>query len=389
MCSVSRRARPRRGINAHDRRAPTATERQRTSGPAAGAIGRGSRRAADQQYSSSRQRRPPSRAGPAPRPGSRRSDPRASVERARRRARATARRAARSRPSGGARRSREAERRAGPTQARRSCADPRRSTSPAPASAIAQPTPSSARHAQHPHLGLHASRSAPARRRAPARRPRARRGSPRTPPGCGRNSSAREHEHDPVARRAGPLQVREVAAGVLEQRPLVDHRELEVGVGVVDRLAPGLDEDHERERDRAAPVRRACPRYASRRAAWLIARRSVLCDGQRGRTSSASTQQRLAEHGDHQVPRGAHQARSRCRCPTQRRGSAKRASASTPTSTSASLPEPASSGRARRPARSAVPTSRHAATSGGASGRRSPVPLRVDRALAPQPAQVR
>ena len=41
-------------------------------------------------------------------------------------------------------------------------------------------------------------------------------------------------------------------------------------------------------------------------AAALIARRSVLCAGSAA-TSSASTQQRLAEHGDHQIPRGAHQ----------------------------------------------------------------------------------
>ena len=60
-----------------------------------------------------------------------------------------------------------------------------------------------------------------------------------------------EHEHDPVARRRAPLQEREIAPAVLEHRPLVDHRQLEVRVGVVERLPPGLGEDDEREPDRA------------------------------------------------------------------------------------------------------------------------------------------
>ena len=46
--------------------------------------------------------------------------------------------------------------------------------------------------------------------------------------------------------RGGPLEVREVPARVLEERPLVDHRQLEVRVRVVDRLAPGLGHDDER-----------------------------------------------------------------------------------------------------------------------------------------------
>ena len=60
----------------------------------------------------------------------------------------------------------------------------------------------------------------------------------------------REHEHEPVPGGRRPLQVGEVAAGVLEQRPFVDHRQLEMGVGVVDRLSPGLGDDDKRERDR-------------------------------------------------------------------------------------------------------------------------------------------
>ena len=95
----------------------------------------------------------------------------------------------------------------------------------------------------------------------------------------------REHEHEPVAGGGGPLEEREVAAGVLEQRALVDHRQLEVGVGVVDRLASRLGDDDEREGDgsrapargrpdaRSRPSRRrcragrSCPRRARRRRA--------------------------------------------------------------------------------------------------------------------------
>ena len=94
-----------------------------------------------------------------------------------------------------------------------------------------------------------------------------------------------EHEHEPVARRRGPLQEREVASGVLEQRAFVDHRQLEVGVGVVDRLPSRLGDDDQRERDRAERERgtrpdagpggaadhasrdRSCPRRARRRRA--------------------------------------------------------------------------------------------------------------------------
>ena len=69
----------------------------------------------------------------------------------------------------------------------------------------------------------------------------------------------REHEHEPVPGGGGPLQEREVAAAVLEQRPLVDHRQLEVRVRVVDRLAARLGDDDGGERDRGERERRRRP----------------------------------------------------------------------------------------------------------------------------------
>jgi hypothetical protein len=55
------------------------------------------------------------------------------------------------------------------------------------------------------------------------------------------------------------LQVGEITARVLEQRALVDHRQLQVRVGVVDRLPARLRDCHERECDRAERQRRARP----------------------------------------------------------------------------------------------------------------------------------
>ena len=69
-----------------------------------------------------------------------------------------------------------------------------------------------------------------------------------------------DHEHEPVPRARGPLEIRQVAARVLEQRPLVDHRQLEMRVGVVDRLATRLRDDDERE----ARPRRARARGSTR-----------------------------------------------------------------------------------------------------------------------------
>ena len=74
-----------------------------------------------------------------------------------------------------------------------------------------------------------------------------------------------ESEHEPVARRHRPLQKREVAAGVLEQRPLVDHRQLEVRVGVVDRLPARLRDDHEQERQQREGLRGIAPDMRCRR----------------------------------------------------------------------------------------------------------------------------
>ena len=77
-----------------------------------------------------------------------------------------------------------------------------------------------------------------------------------------------EHEHEPVPRSERPLEQGQVAAGVLEHGPFVDHRQLEVRVGVVDRLPSRLGDHDEREGDgaeRRAPGssrrgRRPCPR---------------------------------------------------------------------------------------------------------------------------------
>ena len=63
----------------------------------------------------------------------------------------------------------------------------------------------------------------------------------------------------PVPRGRDPLQVDEIAARILEQRPFVDHRQLEVGVRVVHRLPPGLGDRYEREGQRAESERRGRP----------------------------------------------------------------------------------------------------------------------------------
>ena len=120
-----------------------------------------------------------------------------------------------------------------------------------------------------------------------------------------------------MARRGRPVQKREIAAGVLEQRPLVDHRQLEMRVGVVDRLAAGLDEDHEHERQRAAPVRRRAPDVpAGRRDAHRQQVGAV-----RGKRRDAAAR---APAAPPRTPRSSDRAprpseRSRCRCPTPRR----------------------------------------------------------------------
>ena len=74
----------------------------------------------------------------------------------------------------------------------------------------------------------------------------------------------RQDEHDPVPCCRAPLQVGEVATAVLEQRAFVDHRQLEVRVRVVDRLASRLGEHDEREPDRTERETRRRPDGAPR-----------------------------------------------------------------------------------------------------------------------------
>ena len=195
-----------------------------------------------------------------------------------------------------------------------------------------------------------------------------------------------EHEHEPVPRRRRPLQVREVAAGVLEQRPLVDHRQLEVRVGVVDRLAAGLGDDDEREGDRAERERRARPdgrpggpgddRRAGRSSPVTSAG-----DGER------EDERRLDEHRDRQVAARAHQREAVRDVPggggerearqREQPGEGERVVADAPVRRP--LGRPARAGRRRRGWRRRRPAR---------AGRRRVVPSTVDRALAPQPAQL-
>ena len=69
------------------------------------------------------------------------------------------------------------------------------------------------------------------------------------PVGMRQEDPGGEDENEPVSRGQRPLEERLVAAGELEHRPFVDHRQLEVRVGVVDRLSSRLGDDDERERN--------------------------------------------------------------------------------------------------------------------------------------------
>ena len=189
-----------------------------------------------------------------------------------------------------------------------------------------------------------------------------------TPSGVRQEDLRGEHEHEPVPRRRRPLQVGEVAARVLEQRPLVDHRQLEVRVGVVDRLPAGLGDDDERERD----ARRARAPGSTRRAVPAVAgdhrRRGRSCRRparrpRRASTSVASTKtaivrSRLAPISEKpfaDVPGGGGDARSA-------------PSASSPASASTSWPTPSPARRA------ATGTSRTATREArGGDRRREPV----------------
>ena len=104
----------------------------------------------------------------------------------------------------------------------------------------------------------------------------------------GQEHLRREHEHEPVARGGPPLEIGEVAPGVLEQRPLVDHRQLEVRVGVVDRLAPRLGDDDERERRRRRARAPGSTRCAVPAVPATMPRRSVVA-GTSAATASEST----------------------------------------------------------------------------------------------------
>ena len=137
---------------------------------------------------------------------------------------------------------------------------------------------------------------------------------------------------------AAHCRYREVAAGVLEQRALVDHRQLEVRVGVVDGLAAGLGDHDERERDRAERERRARPDLgpggAGDHPAQVGRRR------RRAPQREREDERRLDEDRERQVAARAHQREAVRRRPTTAAASAKRASASNPASASTSWPTP-------------------------------------------------
>ncbi len=92
----------------------------------------------------------------------------------------------------------------------------------------------------------------------------------------GQEDLGREHEHEPVTGRGRPLQQGEVAAAVLEQQALVNHRQLQVRVRVVDRLPPGLRQDDEREPERGQAERGARPGITPRRCPRPCRGRSVV-----------------------------------------------------------------------------------------------------------------
>ena len=160
----------------------------------------------------------------------------------------------------------------------------------------------------------------------------------------------------------GPLQKREVAAGVLEQRALVDHRQLEVGVGVVHRLTPRLRDDDEQERHHRQGLGGIAPHGRARGGA-AIPRRSVveapIAAQARASTSAASTatlmaRSRLAPCSANPFP-VSHAAADDANRPSARRPS--RTSASCPTGQSGAWPAIGTS----RPARASL-----AATMAGA-----------------------
>ena len=78
---------------------------------------------------------------------------------------------------------------------------------------------------------------------------------------------AEQREEDEQLDRGRPLDEGQVAAGVLEDHRLVDHRELEVRGRVVDGQAPGLGQGHDEERAEREQVAGAQGRSRSRHGA--------------------------------------------------------------------------------------------------------------------------
>ena len=108
-----------------------------------------------------------------------------------------------------------------------------------------------------------------------------------------------EHEHEPVPHRGAPLEERQVASAVLEHGAFVDHRELEVRVRVVDRLAPCLRDDDECKGGGAQRERRARPGVSPGGAGDDTT--EVGRSGHERRDREREHQRRLHEHGEREV----------------------------------------------------------------------------------------
>ncbi len=121
----------------------------------------------------------------------------------------------------------------------------------------------------------------------------------------GKEDLCGEDEHEPVPRCGGPLEVGEVAAGVFEHWAFVDHRQLQMGVGVVDRLTSRFGDDDERERDGSERQSRCPPHMGARGpgddAAQVSRSADKRADGERQHEC------RLDEHRQRQVAARAHQ----------------------------------------------------------------------------------
>ena len=114
-----------------------------------------------------------------------------------------------------------------------------------------------------------------------------------------------ESEHDPVARCRTPLEVREVASGVLEQRAFMDHRQLEMRVGIVDRLAARLGDDDECERERPERERGVRPHGTPGRRGDDA--REVGGGRDECRDCKRKNERRLDEHRERQVAARSHE----------------------------------------------------------------------------------